>query len=57
MESCIAEWVTPLLGHAEVPDVAQAAHYRRLFEVYRTTRQQLSPVWEGLADLRAGVQK
>ncbi len=57
METCIAEWVTPLLGHAEVPDVAQAVHYRRLFEVYRTTRQQLSPVWEGLADLRAGVQK
>ncbi|MDE2384090.1 MAG: carbohydrate kinase [Alphaproteobacteria bacterium] len=53
MEACISEWVTPLLGAAEKPEPANAAHYAQLFEIYRDTRQQLAPMWKRLAAARS----
>jgi hypothetical protein len=34
MDDCIADWVTPLLGDAEIPDAAEAARFDRLFSAY-----------------------
>lgn len=53
MQSCIAEWVTPLLGHAEAPDPQLVAAYDRLFPAFQTSRQALPPTWDALAATRA----
>jgi erythritol kinase len=53
MESCIAEWVTPLLGVPEVPEPDLVAAYRRLFPAFSAARQALPPAWDALADVRA----
>ncbi|MDB6180433.1 FGGY-family carbohydrate kinase [Paracoccus fistulariae] len=53
MESCIAEWVTPLLGEAEPPDPQLVAAYDRLFPAFQTSRQALSPAWAALKSTRA----
>jgi len=52
METCIAEWVTPLLGDAEAPDPALARTYEGLYPVYAAARRALVPVWNGLGALR-----
>lgn len=52
MEDCVAEWVTPLLGEAEVPDPELAEVYDRVYPHYKQARQALSPAWAGLAELR-----
>lgn len=52
MESCVAEWVTPLLGTAEPPDPALMQTYDRLYPSYAQARQALPPIWAGLAALR-----
>ncbi len=49
MQSCIAEWVTPLLGNAEPPDPALAQIYTQMFPVYGEARRALEPVWEQMA--------
>lgn len=49
MESCIAEWVTPLLGAAEAPDPALVTAYDRLFPAFCAARQALPPAWDALA--------
>ncbi len=53
METCIAQWVTPLLGPPEPPDPALAATYARLFPAYVTAREALAPVWAALAETPA----
>ena len=50
MQSCIAEWVTPLLGHAEPPDPELARIFARMFPVYVEARRALEPVWEQMAE-------
>ncbi|WP_144138294.1 FGGY-family carbohydrate kinase [Paraburkholderia sp. BCC1884] len=51
METCIAEWVTPLLGQAETPDSELVQLYARLFPAYRQARQALGPTWDETARL------
>lgn len=53
MDSCIAEWVKPLLGPAEPPNPDLARIYQQLFPAYVSARQALSPVWDTLAEHRA----
>ena len=52
MDSCVAEWVTPLLSPAESPDPALVALYDRLFEAYAAARRGLVPTWDLLASAR-----
>lgn len=52
MDACIAEWVTPLLGQAEVPDPALVAAYDRLFPAFTAARHGLVPAWDALAAAR-----
>lgn len=49
MQACIGEWVTPLLGQAEMPDPDLVQTYARLFPVYQHARRALEPVWEEMA--------
>ncbi|OWK23016.1 hypothetical protein AJ87_39895 [Rhizobium yanglingense] len=49
MDECIADWVTPLLGDAEIPDVNEAARFDRLFSAYTDVRQAMAPAWGKLA--------
>jgi erythritol kinase len=52
MESCVAEWVTPLLGAPEAPDAALAARYDALYPAYAEARDALRPVWKTMAQAR-----
>ncbi len=52
MDTCIAEWVTPLLGAAELPDPELAECYSELFPAYAAARQALTPVWAAMANQR-----
>ena len=52
MDACIAEWVTPLLGTPEQPDLELVRTYDRLFPAYVKARRALSPIWEALAGHR-----
>lgn len=54
MEDCVATWVTPLLGEAEVPDAGLVRTYGSLFQSYQSARRALVPVWHGLAAHRNG---
>lgn len=49
MESCLADWVTPLLGNSEAPNRDLVARYNRLFPNYIAAREALQPIWHGLA--------
>jgi len=53
MESCVAEWVSPLLGDAEAPDPGLQATYAALYPAYAAAREALEPVWDQLASHRA----
>lgn len=53
MESCIAEWVTPLLGATEAPDAALMQTYGRTFLAYVDARRALEPVWDMMAQQQA----
>ena len=55
MEACVADWVTPLLGEAEIPDAGLVRAYASLFSTYQSSRRALAPVWHGLAQHRAGL--
>lgn len=57
MTSCIADWVTPLLGEAEAPAPDLVAAYGRLFPAFTAARQALPPAWTALAAARAGSAK
>lgn len=50
MESCIAEWVTPLLGAPEPPNGALIETYDGLFKAYSAARRGLVPAWDALAE-------
>ena len=52
MDSCIADWVTPLLGHVEAVDSELANVYARLYPTYFSARQALTPIWQGLSTYR-----
>lgn len=52
MTTCIAEWVTPLLGRPETPDPDLTRSYAALYPAYAATRQALTPVWAQLAEQR-----
>jgi erythritol kinase len=52
MTDCVAEWTTPLLGEAEIPDAGLAETYDRLFHVYADAHAALRPIWRSLAGLR-----
>ena len=54
MEDCVATWVTPLLGEAEVPDATLVRTYGSLFQSYQSSRRALVPVWHELAAHRNG---
>lgn len=49
MESCITEWVSPMLGPAEAPDAAMIEIYNGMFPVYLAARRALEPVWDMMA--------
>lgn len=52
MHSCVAEWVTPLLGPAEAPDPVLAETYDRIFPAFHAARRDLVPSWDALAAAR-----
>jgi erythritol kinase len=54
METCIGEWVSPLLGEAEAPDPVLVAAYDRLYPAFLAARRGLVPAWDGLAAARQG---
>ncbi len=56
METCIAEWVSPLLESAETPDEHLAQIYTQMFPVYRGARRALEPVWESMV-LQSGARR
>ena len=49
MDDCIAQWVTPLLGELEEPDMALIEIYNQLYPAYREARVALQPTWDRLA--------
>ena len=49
MDSCIAEWVTPLLGEAEAPNIEDVQRFDRLFGAYKDVREAIAPAWDKLA--------
>lgn len=53
MDSCIADWTTPLLGEAEAPDADLVPVYESLFSSYRRAREAMPPVWREMANHRA----
>jgi erythritol kinase len=55
MESCVSEWVTPLLGDAETPEPDLQATYSELYPAYAKAREALEPVWDRLAAHRDGA--
>ena len=48
METCVAEWVDPLLGDITDPDGYLSAIYDRTFTLYRETREKMQPVWRAM---------
>lgn len=52
METCIADWVAPLLEAPEVPDPSLEKIYERVWPAYRASRQAMGPVWAALARQR-----
>jgi len=53
MDSCVRQWVNPLLGPAESFDASLHDHYNRSFSNYVEARKRLSPVWHTQA--KSGV--
>lgn len=52
MDACVDQWVTPLIGEAEVPDPNLTSIYSGVFEEFVATRNALEPIWEGIAMLQ-----
>lgn len=55
MNTCIAEWVTPLLGAVERPEPGLARIYAGTYPAYRQVREGLPPVWAKLAVVGEGA--
>lgn len=55
MHACIADWVTPLLGAAEVPDSDLVQRYERLFQPFKSARIALAPTWSQLDLVRTAA--
>jgi len=49
LDSCAADWTSPLLGPPEEPDHQLADIYSKAFPVYLKTRQALAPIWREMA--------
>ena len=49
MESCAAEWVSPYIRAAEMPNLEIVRRFDALFPIYQQTRQALRPVWHAMA--------
>lgn len=49
MESCINDWVTPLLGEAEAPDPELVGAYNQLYPAFEASRKALPPIWDLLS--------
>jgi erythritol kinase len=45
LESCIADWVAPMLEATQAPDPALVTRYNQQFEIYRRSCRALQPVW------------
>lgn len=45
MADCVADWITPHLGPATVPDRSLVKTYAGLFPIYRDAYRALSPIW------------
>ncbi|TPE54974.1 carbohydrate kinase [Maribrevibacterium harenarium] len=52
MNTCIAEWVTPLLGQSEAVDPNLTRIYDNLYQAYLEQRQSYPHVWQTLAKQR-----
>lgn len=52
MQSCITDWVVPLLGDQEHPDSTLLKTYEKLYPNYITAREVLQPIWKNLASYR-----
>ena len=50
MESCLSEWVFPLLGPQETPEPELVDLYRGHFPKYVAAREALQPIWHQLAN-------
>jgi erythritol kinase len=53
METCAAQWVTPLLGDAEEPDRSLGDLYTKTFPAYSSASRALRPVWQEMATARS----
>ncbi|QKD04983.1 FGGY-family carbohydrate kinase [Mesorhizobium loti] len=53
MDTCVGEWVTPLLGEAEPRDRSLAAIYDKMTPSYMLAHQALRPVWRAMASVQA----
>jgi len=52
MAACAEAWITPALGEATLPDPDLSRLYQRLYPVYRSIREVMSPSWRRLAEAR-----
>jgi erythritol kinase len=52
MDACVRTWVDPLLGPPVRPDPALVPLYGRMFEVYRSAREALRPIWRAMDEAR-----
>ncbi len=48
METCVAQWVDPLLGDITAPDAYLSSIYDRSFTLYKETREKMQPVWRAM---------
>ena len=48
METCIKEWVSPLLGDIHQPNAEDTEPYAKLYDIYRESREALAPLWSKL---------
>jgi erythritol kinase (D-erythritol 1-phosphate-forming) len=48
METCVAQWVDPLLGDITAPEACLSAIYDRSFTLYKETREKMQPVWRAM---------
>lgn len=53
IETCIDEWVTPLLGELTPPDPELTQLYEGNYTAYVQSRKALEPTWEALASQRS----
>lgn len=56
MDSCVEDWVVPLLSTPEAPDADLTAQYSQLYDDYVASRNVLRPVWSSLAARKGGSQ-